>query len=110
MKRRISSTWKWFDRKEVTRTETREIEMELNHLKDFRGVEFMCLQFIGGPTGNEGYDLKSLTERGFMDRPPRTDFAICMGSINSWPSCTVVAGEVQDFIREFLSDSKKETK
>jgi len=103
MKQKINSIWvkktgRWTDPPGEYRDikavqSTKEIEMEIVS-KD--GNPRPVLLFHGGPTGYENYFIDSLLKNPIDSEK----FCICAGTINSWPSCTVNAKEVFDFLEE----------
>lgn len=59
------------------------------------------LKFQGGPTGFESYYLDDFLQ-DYLDKIDR--FYICAGTLNSWPSCYVLASDLKQVIKELLKN------
>jgi hypothetical protein len=94
----ICETGRWDDQTNSyvdisRRSETKQIGLRLYVANN--GKE--GLEFVGGPTGFEQYYLEDMVD---MVNEYCTDFAICFGTINSWPKCLVKVADVRKFLEE----------
>jgi hypothetical protein len=81
------------------RRETRTLTLQIVE----RGHGKRSLQFVGGPTGYESYDIDDLLDpktglATFGPNPEDAMFCICGGTMNSWPTCEVRAKDVLDYL------------
>lgn len=78
------------------RRESRKIRMRLINYLTISGDLVTSVAF-DGPTGFEVYDAAGLLLS--LD-PSKPVFAICAGTLNSWPRCNVNSGDVVRFLTE----------
>jgi hypothetical protein len=56
------------------------------------------LQFYGGPTGAEAYNIEPKLIECLREMPD--EFCICAGTINSWDKCTIKASDVLAYLEK----------
>ncbi len=103
--RPIASKWTWrtpndpYDYKKgsrVVREEAREIGLRVEPVGTY-GRDHEVLQFVGGPTGHEGYHLDDdfCTQLLRDSATAESDeWAICAGTPGRYPTCVVATADI----------------
>lgn len=101
---KINSSWtketgRWDNTKNTFVDRKKTYSEKIIHvaLKNDEGRKL--LQFIGGPTGFETYELESLNEivTGIGN------FCLCGGTLNSWQRCDVKSADLRKIVDEMMT-------